>query len=90
MVGLPKVPLMLDAPLPVAPPVRPPVTTGTDQLYVVLDGTIPLVELTGVDVKPVPPQVVAVIAVMAGVGFTVTVTVKVEPTQPSALVGVIV
>ena len=83
-------PLMLDAPLPVAPPVRPPVTTGTDQLYVVPDGTIPLVTVTGVAVKPVPPHMVVVIAVMAGVGFTVTVTVKVEPTQPSALVGVIV
>ena len=90
MVGFPSVPLILDAPLPVVPPVRPPVTAGADQLYVVPAGTIPLVPVTGVEVKPVPPQVVAVMAVMAGVGFTVTVTVKVEPTHPSALVGVIV
>ena len=74
-------PLILDAPLPVVPPVKPPVTAGADQLYVVLDGTIPLVELTGVTVKPVPPQVVAVIALISGFGFTVTVTVKVAPVQ---------
>ena len=31
-VGFANVPVMLLAPLPVAPPVRPPVTSGSDQL----------------------------------------------------------
>jgi hypothetical protein len=44
-------------------------------------GTIPLVTFTGVTENAVPPQTVAVMLVTAGLGFTVTVTVKVEPTQ---------
>ena len=73
------VPLMLDAPLPEAPPVIPPVTVGADQLYVVPARTTPLVPFTGVAVNAVPLQVVAVIAVMDDLGFTVTVTVNVFP-----------
>ena len=36
----------------------------------------------GVDVNPIPPQMVEVMAVIAGLGLTVTVTVKVDPVQP--------
>ena len=74
-------PLMLAAFVPRTPPIRPPVTVGAAQLYVVPDGTMPLVPSTGDAVKPVPPQVVEVMAVMAGLGLTVTVTVKVDPVQ---------
>ena len=45
------------------------------------EGTIPLAPSAGVTVKPVPPQLVAVIALITGFGFTVTVTLKAEPTQ---------
>ena len=81
MFGFTSVPVILDAPLPVVPPVMLPVTDGAGQVYVVPVGTIPLVTSIGVDVKPVPPQVVEVIAVIAGFGFTVTVSVKVDPVQ---------
>ncbi len=72
---------MLLAPDPVVPPVTPPVTTGADQLYVVPAGTTPFVEFTGAEVKPTALQAVLVIAVIAGVGFTVTVSVKGVPLQ---------
>jgi hypothetical protein len=42
---------------------------------------MPLVTLTGVTVKAVPPHTVVVILVTAGLGFNVTVTVNVDPTQ---------
>ena len=45
------------------------------------DGTIPLVLLAGVDVKVPSSQIVDVIAVICGVGLTVTVIVKVFPVQ---------
>jgi hypothetical protein len=77
------VPEIFEAPLPVPPPVNP-VPDGADQLYVVPDGTTPLVPLAGVTVNPVPPHVVVVIAFMDGIGFTVTVTVNVDPTQEPA------
>jgi hypothetical protein len=56
---------------------------------VVPDGTIPLVIFTGVTVKPTSLQTDAVIGVIAGLGFTVTVTVKLVPVQLPAA-GVIV
>src|SRR5438874_203711 len=65
-VRLVSVPVIFAAPLPDAPPVKPPVTAGTAQLYVVPAGTTPLVPLTGVAVNPEPLQDVAVIAVIAG------------------------
>ena len=46
-----------------------------------LAGTIPLVIFAGVTVNPVPPHTMVVIAVTAGLGFIVTVTVNVAPTQ---------
>ncbi len=79
-VGFVRVPLILE-PLPAAPPVMPPVTEGMGQLYVVPTGTMPFVPFTGVEVKAVPLQTVEVIFVTDGVGFTVTVTVKMAPTQ---------
>ena len=45
------------------------------------DGTTPLVPLAGVDVNPTALQAVLVMLVIAGVGLTVTVTVKVAPVQ---------
>ena len=80
-VVLVSVPVILDAPLPVDPPLKP-VPEGNPQLYVVPTGTIPFVLLTGATENPVPLQTVEVIAVMAGVGLIVTVTVKVPPVQP--------
>jgi hypothetical protein len=67
----------------------PPVTVGADHVYVVPAGTIPLVPLAGVTVNAVVLQVVAVIAVMFGLGLTVTVSVKLAPVQLPE-VGVIV
>ena len=78
LVELVSVPLIVNAPLPGAPPVNP-VPAGADQLYVVPAGTMPLVLFTGVTVNPLPLQTIAVIGVMAGFGLTVTVTVKVAP-----------
>ena len=63
-----------------APPVKP-VPVGTDQLYVVPVGIVPLVPFAGITVKLVPLQVVAVIAVITAIGFTVTVTVNGVPVQ---------
>ena len=78
-VGLVNVPVMLEALLPDAPPVNPPVTVGALQLYVVPAGTTPFVPSTGVAVNEVPLHTVAVIAVIEGFGLTVTVTVNVLP-----------
>ena len=63
------------------PPVRPPVTTGIPQLYVVPAGTTPFAPLAGVTVNTTPPHTGVVISVMAGLGFTVTVTINVDPAQ---------
>ena len=73
--------MILVADVPEAPPVIAPVTVGADQLYVVLTGTTPFVVLTGVELKAIPLQTVLVIAVIAGDGFTVTVTVNDVPAQ---------
>jgi hypothetical protein len=71
---------MLAALLPEAVPVIP-ATTGADQEYVVEAGTIPLVVFTGVAVNEFPLQMVELIAVTAGVGLTVTVTLNAVPPQ---------
>ncbi len=65
--------------MPEEPPVITPVTTGTDQLYVVPAGTTPLVTFAGVEVNDDPLQAEFVIEETAGVGFTVTVNVNVVP-----------
>jgi hypothetical protein len=67
----------------------PPVTAGANHVYVVPAGTLPFTPLTGVTVNATPLQVAAVIFVTAGLGFTVTVTVNVEPVQV-AVAGVTV
>ena len=90
-VGLVSVPLILDCPVANAPPVKLPVTVGALHAYVVPNGTIS-VPLVGVTEKLLPLHAVAVVFAIAALGLTVTVTVKVEPTQlPAApLVGVTV
>ena len=49
-------------------------------MYVVLTGTIS-VPFAGVVVNAVPLHIVLVLFATTGVGFTVTVTVKLDPTQ---------
>lgn len=51
-------------------------------------GTIPFVRLIGVTAKLTPLQVTVDIVVMVGTGFTVIVTVKVDPVPQLAVVGV--
>ena len=83
------VPLMLDALVPAVPPENPD-PEGADQLYVVPDGTTPLVTSAGDNVKAEALQVEAVIFVMEGVGFTVSVKVLPLLTHPLALETIIV
>ncbi len=64
-----------------APPVKPPVTDGTDQVYKVPAGTIPLVLLVGLTVNVTPLQLTDVIALITAVGLIVTVRVNVAPVQ---------
>jgi hypothetical protein len=89
VVVLVRFPVIADAPEPAAPPDILPVTAGADHEYVVPEGTIPLVPFAGVTVKLVALQLVAVMAVTAGFGLTVTVTVKVDPVH-DAVAGVTV
>lgn len=72
---------MLAAPVPVAPPVTPPVTTGSPQLYVVPGGTMPFVPLTGAIENAEPLQAAPVILVTAGLASIVTTTSNGVPTQ---------
>ena len=81
---------MFKAPLPNVPPVIPPVTNGADQLYVVPVGTTPLVPSAGVTVNPIPLQIVVVIAVIAGIGFTRRVTFFVNDCEQGGVALVIV
>ncbi len=90
LVGFTKLPVILAAPLPLAPPVILPVTLGALQLYNVPAGTIPFVPFTGVSVNNTPVQLTPVIALILAVGFTVTVNVKFPFTPQLTEVGVIV
>ena len=81
LVGFVNVPLITAAFVPLKPPVNPPVTVGTDQLYNVPKGTIPFVPFVGVAVNNTPLQLTVVIAVITGVGFTLMDSVNVEPIQ---------
>jgi hypothetical protein len=86
-VGLVNVPEMVPAPVALTPPVNPPVTFGVNQLNVVPTGIISLV--VDEKVKELVLQIGAVVLfAMVGFGFTVTVTVKVPPSHPSADLGV--
>jgi hypothetical protein len=71
-----------------APPVTVPVNVGILQLYKLLIGTMPFVTLVGVTTNATPLHVTVVIAVTSGVGFNVTVKVKLAPVQPEAVLGV--
>ena len=81
LVGFTSVWLMILAPVADTPPVVPPVTIGADQLYVVPDGTIPLVPFTGVTLNTVPVVTVVLISVIVATGLIFAVTVNAEPVQ---------
>ena len=81
---------MVDALLPDAPPVNPPVTPGALHAYTVPAGTIPFVPFVGVTLNNTPSQLIAVIAVIPATGFTVTVNVNVGFAPHKVDVGVIV
>ena len=74
VVGLVSAWLMFACPACALPPVMPPVTTGAAHEYVVPAGTP-----AGATVNVPPLQIVDVCAATAGTGFTVTVTVNVDP-----------
>ena len=84
---LANVPLMIDTPLAPDPPVRLPLIDGADHVYVVPAGKIPLVILVGVTVNVTPLQVIVLIAVIAGVGLMVTVTVNAAPIPQLGTLG---
>jgi hypothetical protein len=79
-VGFTNVPVIL-LPLPLAPPVTPPVTTGADHVYVVLPGTIFPLPFEGANVNPEPLHALVVCDCIDGRGFTVTVIVNGAPTH---------
>ena len=81
LVGLLNVPPTFTWLVALAPPVIPPVTPGTDQLYKVPAGTIPFVILVGVTLNATPLQLTVLIAVITAVGLIVTVTVNAAPVQ---------
>ena len=81
LVELLNVPVIVFTPLVCeAPPVKP-LPVGTDHVYKVPKGTIPLVVLTGVTLNSIPLQALVLIAVITAVELTVTVTVNVTPVQ---------
>src|SRR5690606_40705299 len=67
--------------LPILPPVMPPVTTGAPHVYRVPPGTIVVPLFTGVTVNVSPLQISVVRSGISGVGFTVTTSSNVSPTQ---------
>ena len=79
--GFVNVPLIFGCILPIAPPVNPPLTLGTLQLYTIPAGTIPFVPFIGLIVNATPLQLTELIAVITGVGLIVTVTVNAAPVQ---------
>ena len=70
---------MVEALDPVPPPVILAVILGADQLYVVPDGTIPLVMSKGDIVKDTPLQEAVAIGFTDATGLMVAVTVKLAP-----------
>ena len=72
---------MVDALLPDAPPVNPPVTPGALHAYTVPAGTIPFVPFTGVTLKKTPLHETPVIALITADGFTFTVKENTTPVQ---------
>ena len=91
LVLLVSVPLMLAAFVPAEPPEIPASTVGADHVKVVPEGMIPSVPSTGLTVKLLPLQMAGVKLFTAGIGLTVTVTVKSFPVHgPSGDTGVTV
>ena len=80
-VGFVRLPVISIAPVPLMPPVIPPVTTGTLQLYNVPPGTIPSARFVGLTVNITPLQLTAVRLLITAVGLIVIVTVNVAPVQ---------
>ena len=78
------VPDIEDCPVPVAPPVKPPVTTGKGQEYVVPAAMIFPFPVTGVTVKVLPLQTGVVSLATVGFGLTVTVMMNLAPRQVPA------
>lgn len=76
MVVLTNVPDMAELLVALAAPANPPVTIGADQLY-----TVPAGVPVGINVKRVPLQVIAVIALTEAAGVMVAVTVNAFPLQ---------
>ena len=76
-----RVPLMVELCKALAAPVIPLLTAGLFQLKRMDAGTIPLNPFTGEMAKEEPLQLAKLNGETAGVGFTVTVTVNVLPTQ---------
>lgn len=71
-------------------PEIPPVRVIDDQLYNVPAGIIPSVIFAGVTTKDTPLQVTVEIALIAAIGFTLTVTVNGTPLPQLTVDGVIV
>ena len=70
--------------VPLMPPVMPPVTVGTLQLYKVPSGTIPSPGFVGLTVNPTPLQLTVVRLLITAVGLIVIVNVNVDPVQTPA------
>ena len=82
LVGLLKLPEMLVKLLPAAPPVRPPVTIGADQVYVVPLGTMSLdTPFVIGTLNNSLLHAITFLALIKGFGFTVIVTEKGMPWQ---------
>ena len=84
-----KLPVIDAALVPDTPPVSPPDIPGTDQLYNVPLGTIPLAPFTGVTLNNTPSQLIDVIGVITAVGFKVNVKINDVPVPQLTVVGVI-
>jgi hypothetical protein len=76
-----KLPYMPSWPDLDSPPVIVAVTCGSDHLYFVPNGTIPLVLFTGVILKNTPLQVTVDICVITGLGLSITSRLKAAPIQ---------
>ena len=81
-VELNKVPVMFDAPAPDKPPLTPTVVIGADQLYVVPNGTIPLIPFVGEARNATPLHVIVLIDVIFTRGLRVSVNWNDAPVQP--------
>ena len=68
---------MIDTPLAAEPPFKlstEQLNTGVLQLYVVFNGTIPFTVLFGLYTKSSPLQIVSILLLIVGLGFTVMIT----------------